>query len=218
MNNIVRIVFAVIITSVVVSSCQKQDAYNNDDWLKEQRKQDSLNRVRIEKTLIEQAPLLKDFAEKAMPGAVLDDSTGIWYKIHDAGIEDSFDYRIVSTSNGLAISPRYTEVKYKGTLIKTESVFEETAEDKTAVFSIGSLIPPWYLALWPESLEYNLRNYEIGGFTPKGLKKGAIIELAAPSPYCYDNREQKNKDGEVTIPADSPLHFYIEVVDIRDTK
>src|SRR5690606_20695395 len=202
-------IFAVIFMSIGVSSCQKQDPFNNEDWLKEQRRQDSLNRDRIEKLLIEQAPLLKDFAEKNMPGAMLDDSTGIWYKIHNAGIEDSFDYRIISTSNGLAIYPRYTEVKYKGTLVKTGNVFEETAEDKTEVFSIGSLIPPWYLAFWPESLEYNLRDYEIGGFTPKGLKKGAIVELAAPSPYCYDNTERKNKDGEVTIPADSPLHFYI---------
>jgi|SRR5690606_1818049 len=217
MQNLFKLVLAIIIIGAVVSSCQKEDA-NNDDWLKEQQRQDSLNRVRIEKTLIEQAPLLKDFAEDNMPGAVLDDSTGIWYKIHNPGIEDSFDYRIVSTSRGLAISPQYTEVKYKGTLIKTGSVFEETDEDKTAIFSIGSLIPPWYLAFWPESLEYNLREYEIGGFTPKGLKTGAVIEIAAPSPYCYDNKEQKNKDGEITIPSDSPLHFYIEVVDVRDEK
>lgn len=217
MHNLIKLIFTVIVIGSVVSSCQKEDT-NNNDWLKEQQRLDSLNRVRIEKTLIEQAPLLKDFAENNMPDAELDDSTGIWYKIHDAGIEDSFDYRIISTPSGLAVSPQYTEVKYTGTLIKTGGEFEKTAEDETAIFPIGSLIPAWYMAFWPKSLEYNLRDYVLGGFTTKGLKTGAIIEIAAPSPYCYDNVEQKNKDGEITIPADSPLHFYIEVVDIRETE
>lgn len=216
-TNLLKLLFALVVTIIAVSSCQKNDPYNDDEWQKEQRRLDSLNRVRIEKLLEEQAPILKQYAEENMPGAVLDDSTGIWYKIHNSEDEESIRYRLVPVSGGLAISPRYTEVKYTGRLLDDAgTIFDKTEEDKTAVFDIGSLIPAWYLTFWPKEIEYNLRNYVIGGFTPQGLNKGISVEILTPSPYAYDNRERKNEAGEVIIPADSPLHFHIEVVDLRD--
>src|SRR5690606_9525289 len=192
---------------------------NGSDWADEQRRRDSINNARIEALLDEQAPILKDFAEEHIPDAILDDSTGIWFKIHEPGEEGSYSKWLVPGSmGGLALARPTVEVKYTGKLLNGD-VFDETSaddpEDKTRSFQLGGLIPAWDISFYPKEVRLNGNDYKIGGLTEKGLQKGAIIELVAPSPYCYDNREQKNKDGEVTIPANSPLHFYIEVVNIK---
>lgn len=218
MNNLSKFFFLFVLATVTITSCSKSDD-NNDDWADEQRR---INRARIEALLKEQAPILKDFAEEHIPGATLDDSTGIWFKIHELGEDGSYTYRLVPSSmGGLALINPTVEVKYVGRLLDGD-VFDETSEDDTEddtrSFQLGGLIPAWNLAFYPKKIRQDARDFEIGGLTEKGLQKGAIIEFVAPSPYCYDNKEQKNKEGEVTIPADSPLHFYIEVVDITDKK
>ena len=110
----------------------------------------------------------------------------------------------------------------KKSLLPDYDVFDETvegdSEKETFSSPLGGLILAWNYAFYPKTINQNVRDYEIGGLTEKGLQKGAIIEFVTPSPWAYDNSEQKNKNGEVTIPANSPLHFKIEVVDIKDTK
>ncbi|PRD51339.1 FKBP-type peptidyl-prolyl cis-trans isomerase [Sphingobacterium gobiense] len=227
MNNLSKLFFFFVLATVSITSCSKSDD-NNNDLADEQRRRDSLNRVRIEALLEEQAPILKNFAEEHIPGAVLDDSTGIWFKIHTPGEEGSYTSWLVPGSmGGLALARPTVEVKYAGKLLNG-NVFDKTSEDdpkdQTRSFQIGNdnmgggLIPAWNLAFYPKEVRLNGRDYKVGGLTENGLQKGAVIELVAPSPYCYDNREQKDKDGKVTIPPDSPLHFYIEVVDIKDKK
>lgn len=224
MNNLSKLFFLFLLATVGMSSCSKSDN-NQGDWAEEQRRQDSLNRIRVDALLEEQAPILKDFAEEHIPGAVLDDSTGIWFKVHEPGEEGSYSNWLVSGSmGGLTLARPTVTVKYTGKLLDGK-VFDETSaddpEDETRSFQIGSdrmgggLIIAWNLAFYPKKMHINEKDYEIGGLTEKGLQKGSIIEFVAPSPYGYDNIEQKNKEGEVTIPADSPLHFYIEVTDIK---
>lgn len=212
MNNLSKLLFFLVLAAVSITSCSKSDD-NGTDWAEEQRIRDSINNARIEALLEEQAPILKDFAEEHIPGAVLDDSTGIWFKIHEPGEEESYIYRLVpSSTGGLALANPTVKVKYMGKLLNGD-IFDETierdSEKETFSSSIGSLILAWNYAFYPKTINYNVQDYKIGGITEKGLQKGAIIEFVAPSPYCYDNAVSEN------IPADSPLHFYIEVVDIK---
>lgn len=215
MNNLSKLLFFFVLVMAGVTSCSKSDD-NGTDWAEEQRIRDSINNARIEALLKEQAPRLKDFAEEHIPGAILDDSTGIWFKIHEPGEEGSYIYRVVPGSmGGLTLARPTVEVKYVGRLLNGD-IFDETSadepEDKTRSFQLGGLIPAWNLAFYPTKIRQDSRDFEIGGLTEKGLQKGAIIEFVAPSPYCYDNAASDD------IPADSPLHFQIEVVDIKDTK
>ena len=221
MNNLSNFFFLFVLATITITSCNKADDNNNDDWAEEQRR---INRARIEALLKEQASELKTFAETNFgEDAQFDDSTGIWFKVHEPGEEGSYTRWLVPGSvGGLALASPTVEVKYVGKLMRNGEIFDQTSEDdpkdNTRSFQLGGVIPAWDLAFYPKELRLNGNDYQIGGLTEKGLQKGAIIEFVAPSPYCYDNKEQKNKDGEVTIPSDSPLHFYVEVVDIRDKK
>ncbi|TYR35001.1 peptidylprolyl isomerase [Sphingobacterium phlebotomi] len=212
MNNLSKLLFFFVLATMGFTSCSKSDD-NGTDWAEEQRIRDSINNARIEALLEEQAPILKDFAEERLPGAVLDDSTGIWFKIHEPGEEGSYSYRLVPGSMGrLSLSNPTVKVKYVGKLLNGDVFDETTADDpKKETFSspLGSLIVAWNYAFYPKEIRLNGNDYKIGGLTEKGLQKGAIIEFVAPSPYCYDNAASDD------IPADSPLHFYIEVVDIK---
>lgn len=220
MNNLLKLLFFFALVMVGVTSCSKSD--DNQDWRDEQRRLDSINNARIEALLKEQAPVLKAFAEEHIPGAVLDDSTGIWFKVHTPGTAGSYTRWLVPGSTGsLSLSRPTVEVKYTGKLLNGDT-FDQTStddpEDKTRSFPLGSVIAAWDIAFYPKEIRLNGEDYKIGGLTEKGLQKGAIIEFVAPSPYCYDRSTRKDKDGNITIPADSPLHFKIEVVDIKDTK
>lgn len=218
MNKLSKLLLLFVVAAVSVISCSKSDD-NDADWAEEQRRRDSINNARIEALLEEQAPILEAFTEEHIPGAVLDDSTGIWFKIHEPGEDGSYTAWLAPGSmGGLALARPTVEVKYIGKLL-TGDVFDETSaddpEDETRSFQIGNdnmgrgLIAAWNLAFYPKEVRLNGNDYKIGGLTEKGLQKGSIIEFVAPSPYCYDNAVSEN------IPADSPLHFYIEVVDIK---
>ena len=223
MNNLSKLLFFFVLAAIGITSCSKSDD-NGTDWAEEQRRRDSINNARIEALLKEQAPELKAFAETNFgEDAQFDDSTGIWFKVHEPGEEGTYTRWLVPGSmGGLTLASPTVEVKYVGKLMRTGEIFDQTPEDDpeddTRSFQLGGVIPAWNIAFYPKEVRLNGNDYKIGGLTEKGLQKGAIIEIVAPSPYCYDNTEQKDKEGKVTIPKDSPLHFYIEVVDIRDKK
>lgn len=220
MNNLPKVFFLFLIAAIAVTSCSKSDD-NGVDWREEQRIRDSLNNARIEALLKAQAPLLESFVVEHFPGDeawVLDDSTGIWFKIHEPGEIGSYTYRVVpSATGGRVLAAPYVEVNYIGKLLNGE-IFDATSEEETRTFRLGNLIPAWNIAFYPAVIRQDAQDFKIGGLTERGLQKGTIIELVAPSPYGYDNLAQKDKDGKTTIPADSPLHFYIEVIDISDKK
>ncbi|MGO3306332.1 MAG: FKBP-type peptidyl-prolyl cis-trans isomerase [Sphingobacterium sp.] len=48
----------------------------------------------------------------------------------------------------------------------------------------------------------------MAGLTTEGLRKGSVIKFVTPSPWAYDAKELEK------IPANSPLYFEMEVVDI----
>ncbi|MBD1434228.1 FKBP-type peptidyl-prolyl cis-trans isomerase [Sphingobacterium sp. DN00404] len=217
MKNLSKFFFLFLLATIGIVSCSKSDD-NNANWAEEQRRRDSLNRIRIEALLEEQAPELKAFAEANFgEDAQFDDSTGIWFKVHEPGEEGTYTRWLVPGSmGGLALASPTVEVKYVGKLMRNGEIFDQTPEDDpeddTRSFQLGGVIPAWNIAFYPKEVRLNEKDYKIGGITEKGLQKGAIIEFVAPSPYCYDNTASDD------IPADSPLHFYIEVVDIKDKK
>src|SRR5690606_27179679 len=143
MKNLSKLIFLFTLTTISITSCSKFDD-NGYDWAYEQRRRDSINNARIEALLDEQPPIVLDFAEEHIPDAILDDSTGIWFKIHEPGEEGSYSKWLVPGSmGGLALARPTVEVKYTGKLLNGD-VFDETSaddpEDKTRSFQLGGLI------------------------------------------------------------------------------
>ncbi|MFC6103562.1 FKBP-type peptidyl-prolyl cis-trans isomerase [Olivibacter domesticus] len=209
-NKLFLLIFGVII---LFSACNKTDF---DELAREQERQDSIEEARIKNLIKEQAPLLKAYVENPSNGwtnPILDTSRGIWYEILTRGQEDSYTYK--RSGSGQIVAPKI-EVKYKGQLLNG-TVFDQTDEQstnkKTFIFNLAQdIIPAWTIAFLPQKIPYNGQDYAVGGLTSTGLKKGSKIRFVAPSPWGYDTRERDK------IPANSPLVFEIEVVDISDSQ
>lgn len=157
--------------------------------------------------------LLKDYVASKYPDAQYDSEKGIWYEILVQG-EGNYVYKIVDTLNAKLLKFKPT-VKYTGRLLNG-SIFDQTEADKTATFEIltntgyyypfdSTIIPAWTFAFAPNKIG----DMKMGGLTEKGLQKGAKIHIMIPSRWGYGNRS----NGK--IPANSPLDFVIEVVDIK---
>jgi len=193
---------------LILGACNKTD---NSDWEEQAR----LDSIRIEKAIAEQAPLLEAYVHdpaNEWHNPIFKEETGIWYEVLAEGDQDSYDYKL--NGNGGLVAPTI-EVKYKGELLNG-TVFDETDEEsankKTLTINLAQtrVIPAWQFALLPQSIYYNGQTYPLNGLTEKGLKKGSKIRFITPSPWGYDNKPTDK------IPADSPLVFEIEVVNISD--
>ncbi|MFD1768601.1 FKBP-type peptidyl-prolyl cis-trans isomerase [Sphingobacterium suaedae] len=210
MKKLTTLLVVIALAILGFSACSKSDDYDYQKALEEQRIKDSIDNVRKMKLVTEQAAALKAFADEHMPGATLDDSTGIWLQINAPGDNNSYGYKV--DARGYIIAPKIT-VKYKGTLLDG-TVFDQTETDKTAEFSLGGVIAAWQWAFLPANIRFNGNDYPTSGLTVNGLKKGAKFKIVTPSPWAYDT-QAKSKEGKVIIPANSPLFFEIEVIDIK---
>lgn len=204
-----KLLFAVLMTTVAFTACTKND-YNYEEALREQQQKEAANRARIKTLINQQATSVKAFADEHIPGAMLHDSTGIWFKVIQVGEENSYEYR--ATNTGI-VSPTVT-VKYKGTLLNG-NIFDQTEEGKSNSFSLADMIYAWHVAFLPKSLYLNGEEIKVNGLSQTGLKKGSIIQFVTPSPWAYDAAERKDNTGNVIIPANSPLYFEVEVIDIK---
>lgn len=156
---------------------------------------------------------LRGYVAKNFPEAVYHNETGIWYEILTEGQGD-YEYKIVDTLNGKFLK-FFPAVKYVGKLLNG-TTFDQTDAGKIDTFEIrtntayqypfaSSIIPAWTFAFAPEKIG----EVKLGGLTEKGLQKGSKVHIMAPSRYGYGNR------AVGPIPANSPLDFVIEVVDIK---
>ncbi len=203
------LVFAILVS---ITACNNKNDFDFEAAQKEQQKRDSLENIRVKGLIEKQAAELKAFATEKLPGATLIDSLGIWFRVDANGQEDSYTYR-PHPAGGL-VAPE-VKVSYKGTLLNG-SVFDQTDEKETSrTFSLAGVIRAWQIAFFPKQIKYNGSVYSLLGLTETGLKKGSKIKFATSSPWGYDTRELKDKEGKVTIPANSPLYFEIEVIDIK---
>lgn len=197
MKNPIKIFF-VLLLAVGSFSCMKSNPYELYD-----------RQAMLEK----EAPLLKEYVETT-PGledATLDKETGIWYKIIQEGVQPGEDgyypYKITNTGNTEArIEAPVIGVKYAGKLVSTGVEFEKT--ESVYETSLGAtIIVGWQIAFLPKTIKDEQgKVHETGGLTELGLQKNSTIRIVIPSPWAYQNREQKG------IPANSPLDFTIEVV------
>lgn len=203
MKNLFGKLLVVALLGVGFASCMKDKG--DDSWYEEQIK----NQKRIDSTLKAQEPILEDYALANFDSPVYDDSTGFWFEILAPATDDSYEYKI--NSSGGWVTPVAT-VKYKGELLNG-TVFDEPSQPvemsivERSQFQNG-LIPAWPIAFRPETIVFGGKEYKTG-LIPGGLKKGHKIRFVAPSPYCYDNQNSEK------IPANSPLVFTIEVININ---
>lgn len=205
-----KLFFLIFGTIIFLGACNKD---NNDDWINEQLRRDSIENARIKKLIAEQAPSLKAYVENPSNGwtnPVIDTTFGIWFEVLAPGEESSYTYKL----NGNSLIAPTVEVKYKGQLLNG-TIFDQTDETspnkKTAKLSLAQVITAWRAAFFPKQISSNGQNYPIGGLTTNGLKKGSKIRFVTPSPWGYDTQARDK------IPASSPLVFEIEVVDINDS-
>lgn len=208
-NNLFFLIFGAII---LFTACNKNDGFGDID--EEQIRQDSIRKAEVVK---EQAPLLKAYVENPeneWNNPLLDTTWGIWYEILAPGQSDSYTYKY--NAYGQIIAPTI-EVKYKGQLLNG-TIFDQTdstsTSSKTRTFNLGGLIRAWHYAFLPKTIDYNGQNYPAPGISTNGLKKGSKIRFVTPSPWGYDDDDRTAEK----IPANSPLVFEIEVVNISDSQ
>lgn len=183
--------FVLAIALISFASCNK----NNDDYF-DANKQFELD-----------AQTIKTFVGAKLPLAVLDSSSGIWYQILAEG-DGAYEYKAKdSIVNGatrkVAIAPKVS-ARYTGQLLDG-TVFDQNQSPEGMTGLVTQYIPAWQIAFFPKKIG----DLKIGGLTVKGLSKGAKIRIITPSYWAYGNLS----NGK--IPANSPLDFMIEVVDIK---
>jgi len=210
MKNVLKLIAIGLVGTFIFASCNKGSDFDYEKLQEEQRIKDSIENARVQKHIKDQAPALKAYATANFTNPILDTASGIWYDVITEGDQSSYTYRF--SQQGI-VAPEVT-VKYKGQLLNG-TVFDQTEADKSTTMSLGRAIFAWQRMFVPKSISVNNQDYPTNmGVTPKGLKKNSKVKFVTPSPWAYDETEIK-KEGKPTIPANSPLVFEIEVVDIR---
>ncbi|QQD15784.1 FKBP-type peptidyl-prolyl cis-trans isomerase [Sphingobacterium sp. UDSM-2020] len=213
MKNLTKIFFGMLAMFIALASCSKSDDFSK--LVEEQRIKDSIENARIQSILKEQAPAVKAYALANFTSPTLHDSSGIYYQIVTPGDEASYTYKI--SGNGLA-APEIS-VKFIGKLLDG-TVFDQSAVDQTTNFSslqiaINKFGGSWYYAFVPKTINYNGNDIKFLGFTATGLKKGSVIKFVTPSVWGFDANEYKTGSENVTVPANTPIAYTIEVVSIK---
>src|SRR5690606_2294932 len=108
------------------ASCSKNSDYDYDKAREQARIEDSLNNIRIQEVIAEQALSLEKFAKEKFDNPVFNDSLGIWFDIIAPGEAKPFDYKI--SSQGV-MAPDVTVI-YKGTLLDG-TVFDQSDKEST---------------------------------------------------------------------------------------
>ena len=193
--NFLRPIFYLTILSFLFLSCAKEEMF------------DPIAQFETEK------PIIKSYANTNYPNMVYsNDETGIWYEIVEQGDDNSYEYKTIDVVNNYGQTVKTVQVptitvRYTGKLISNNIVFDSNLDKSEPLVSkLNQLIPAWYFSFIPKSIESS----EFGGLTARGLKKGSIIRIITPSYYAYGNTSRGS------IPANSPLFFEIEVIDIKD--
>lgn len=156
-------------------------------------------------------PEIEAYAKAKMISPTFHEETGIWYEITSYGDPASYEYK--AEFNGSQYYPEAPDitVTYTGRLLNGT----EFDDDEAAEISFNDVaVRAWIAMFFPKEILYDLdgelldKPYKFGGITTQGLKKGAKIRFVTPSYMAYGN----TSTGK--IPANSPLDFEIEVLDI----
>lgn len=162
-------------------------------------------------------PVIKQYAEEYLDNPQFQEETGIWFELVNTGDPSSYQYKVIpdqyNPSNSI-IEPPVITVKYTGKLVEGNTVFDSNEEFE---ISLGRVIAAWQFAFLPKEILYDedggmlaepVKFSGIGGLTTSGLGVGSIIRIVTPSLLAYRNQ------GQGKVPANAPLYFEIEVLDI----
>ncbi|WP_353125132.1 FKBP-type peptidyl-prolyl cis-trans isomerase [Parapedobacter pyrenivorans] len=160
-------------------------------------------------------PEIEAYAEANLVNPQFDEETGIWYEITSMGDPTSFEYKAVLSQSDNRYYPEAPDVwvNYTGKLLNG-TVFDTKDEAAGVKMSFNNIIQGWIYVFFPEKILVDKdgdpleKPLDFVGFTSSGLKKGAKVRFVVPSYLAYGNAA----NGK--IPANSPLDFEIEVINI----
>lgn len=147
-------------------------------------------------------PIIEDYVKSHMPDAVHDERTGIWYTILEEAPEDEDRYEYTFDPSGVYVIAPEVEIKYLGRLLNGT---EFDSNSSGISFDLNLLIAAWQIMFYPSEID----DQPIGGILEGGLQKGMKVRFVTPSYYGYGERSTGR------VPANSPLDFIIEVLDVR---
>ncbi len=162
-------------------------------------------------------PIIEEYAKANLTNPQFHEESGIWYQIITPGDPSSYQYKAVPRQDNpsqLAIEAPTVNVNYVGRLVQTNSVFDSNDDEDGWETSLARVIAAWQVIFFPEEIIYGKDGelledpIEFGGITEDGLKAGAVFRIVTPSRWAYQNT------GQGTVPANAPLYFEIEVLDI----
>jgi FKBP-type peptidyl-prolyl cis-trans isomerase FkpA len=177
----------VVVLVTLMSSC-----------IKKPEAYDAIAQYEIEK------PIIEEYVKTNYPTATFHLESGIWYVLEEVGQDDSYTYKFINAAG--AIEAPIINVNYKGKLLNG-TVFDEHSSISGLEFRLDRMIEAWQRAFIPSVIA----DTKTIGLTAKGLKKNSKMTIITPSIWGYRNI----KVGE--IPANSPLVFEIDVVNIKPT-
>lgn len=141
------------------------------------------------------------------PGAIfheVEDGIGLWYQVETNGTPGDYQYKLVGEGNNRLIEAPIVKVRYVGKLLDG-TVFDKNETESGVELPLAGTITAWRIMFLPRMID----GEQIGGALSTGLHPGAKVRFVAPSIFGYANSAQG------AIPANSPLEFTIEVLDVR---
>jgi len=153
-------------------------------------------------------PQIQAYVRQHIPTAKLDSVYHIWYRLEDAGQAGSYTYKtrdsLVNGVNRTYIVAPEIRIKFTGRLLDG-TIFQQIDDKEGSTRSLADEIFAWQYIFLPQQLE----KVSVKGLFPKGLQKGAKIRFVTPSLHAFGNQAYNG------IPANSPLDFELEVLDIK---
>jgi len=225
MKTLFKPLIVLAVTAIAFSSCMK-DTSAEDEAAQRELEQKILAQFEADAEEIEEFISLsenpseweKDDTDFAFPTIGKTIKRGFWFEVLVDPIpeegEEEYEYKLNqnSTSNLPVALP---EVKVTYSVSSLDGEVYQSGEEKlidlaTFVSNTEVFNATWYYSFIPKAIEYNEQDYEVGGLTTKGLRKGSKIRVLAPSYFAFG----ENTNGE--IPANSPLLYEFDVLDITE--
>lgn len=160
---------------------------------------------------------IRDYVNAKGIDAQRDPSTGIWYEILSDEDSAPYTYTLKDTM-GYDYVWFNARIRYEGKLLNG-TTFDKFDADTGINMLIASrldnfypssstLIPAWIFTFVPDKIQ----DYSLNGIFTNGLQPKTKVRIITPSHWAYQNR------ANGSIPANSPLEFIIDVLDIQDNK
>lgn len=217
MKTLFKTVMFAAVGAVLFASCNdKTDDYDYEaEYLKQDKYIDSLlsaDKLKIDDYKEAHADVSWQADTVLNPFYVLDKKTprGIQYAIINEATDETYEYQYNPSSYGAGVVLPKVKLKYTASLLNGTVVESElTGSDFDFNQSSNVINRAWLISFVPYSVKFNGDVKLIGGLTEKGLKKGNKIKVIVPSIWAYASKSTDK------IPANSPLVYEFEVLDIK---